>query len=277
MGELGKAPHFFVFFISKFYTQLSFCFAWFQWRRSLRNQQFKAEEELVSTLNKNKGNVKKMRGGAMNKWGMGVLFYSAFSYIHATTKNGYESGVYLDTGVNIFVILLPFAFRAQLTLPKSQILRRYCALLDALMYPTVRTHMVMVIFTWIGLWRSYFFTLTLLDVLTMSDTLRSVVDSVVKPINQLTQTLFLFLVVICCYTSFAYYLFGAKEGFAGEDNPMEMYDANGELTGEYFMEQDDDDARTPGCETLLECFTETFYLGIRTGDIAEILEDPNSR
>jgi len=171
-----------------------------EWRRSLRslNEEMLNDEEVSTTT---MGMLKKkVPGGALKSWLMGLLFYSAFSYIHATTKNGYESGEYVDLGVNVFVILLPFALRAQLKLPKSPILRRYCALMDALMHPSVRNHMIMVIFTWVGLWRSYFFTLTLLDVLTMSGTLESVVKSVVQPINQLVQTLFLFLVVICCYT-----------------------------------------------------------------------------
>ena len=98
------------------------------------------------------------------------------------------------------------------------------------------------------------------------------------------QTFALFVIVICCYTSFAYFLFGNGQ-FGGEDDRMIEYFVNvssingtetEELqpTGLVWLPEEEEGA-VDGCTTLLECFTQTVYLGIRTGDIAEVLDDPD--
>ena len=154
-----------------------------EWRRCLRNQVAQdAENEKLKARGEEPSKSK-----AMTHYFFLIIFYICGCYVHSMTENPYTAERYQNFGETIFAILLPFALRLQLQLPKSPILRRYCAALDALSYPTIRNHLILVVFTWIGLWRSYFFTLTLLDVLTMSPTLYSVVKSVVMPMSQLMQ------------------------------------------------------------------------------------------
>ncbi|GMH53038.1 hypothetical protein TrLO_g6616 [Triparma laevis f. longispina] len=251
-----------------------------EWRRCLRNQVVQdAEVEALKARGEDPP-----KSNAMRVYCVMIIFYICCCYIHSMTANPYSAEKYQNFGETVFAVLLPLAIRLQLQLPKSPILRRYCAALDALSYPTIRNHLILVVFTWIGLWRSYFFTLTLLDVLTMSPTLAGVVKSVVMPISQLMQTFALFIIVICCYTSFAYFLFGSGQ-FGGEDDRMIEYfvnvsDVNGteveelQPTGLVWLPEEEEGA-VEGCDTLLECFTQTVYLGIRAGDIAEILDDPD--
>ena len=252
-----------------------------EWRRCLRNQELQDEEE--EELRKRGEEVP--RSNAMWTFFVAIIFYVCCCYIHSMTKNAVGAETYYGLGETFFALFLPFALRAQLQLPKSPILRRYCAALDLLSYPPIRNHIILVVFTYVGLWRSYFFTLTLLDVLTMSQTLYSVVKSVLIPITQLTQTFFLFIVVICCYTSFAYFLFGSTQ-FGGEDDRMIEYlvnstvGANGteeevlQPTGLVWLPEEEEGA-VEGCDTLLECFIQTTYIGIRAGDMAEVLDDPD--
>jgi len=215
---------------------------------------------------------------------MAIIFYTLCCYIHSMTKNAVSADSYYSLGERVFTIVLPFALRAQLQLPKSPILRRYCAALDTLSYPPIRNHIILVVFTYVGLWKSYFFTLTLLDVLTMSQTLYSVVKSVLIPFSQLTQTFSLFIIVICCYTSFAYFLFGSTQ-FGGEDDRMIEYMVNTttvngteeellQPTGLVWLPEEEEGG-VDGCNTLLECFVQTTYIGIRAGDMAEVLDDPD--
>ena len=272
---LGLAVNLFYTIIVAF---LIVSFGPLEWRRCLRNQVLQDEEE--EAVRQRGEEVQKSH--AMLKYFVALLFYVLCCYIHSLTKGAYTTERYQGFGEVLFLILLPFALRQQLQLPKSPILRRYCAALDSLNFPPIKNHIILVIFTYIGLWRSYFFTLTLLDVLTMSMTLYSVVKSVVIPISQLTQTFFLFIVVICCYTSFAYFLFGSNQ-FGAEDDRMIEYvvtPANGtvdeklEPTGKIWLPEEEDGA-VEGCDTLLECFIQTTYIGIRAGDMAEVLDDPD--
>ena len=57
-------------------------------------------------------------------------------------------------------------------------------------------------------------------------------------------------------------------------------DANGTETEEMIPTglvwlPEEEEGAVEGCDTLLKCFTQTIYLGIRAGDIAEILDDPD--
>lgn len=80
-------------------------------------------------------------------------------------------------------------------------------------------------------------------------------QAVIKPLNQLSQTLFLFVIVICVYTALAYQVFGsASFGNLDDDAPVSAY-------------------QDKYCTSLMECFIYTLYVGIRSSDIAEVLKD----
>jgi len=142
----------------------------------------------------------------------------------------------------------PFMFRAFLVAPKSKVLGMYCAVCDTLNFGALKYHLVLVLFVLMGMSKSYWFTFTLLDILTMSQTLQAVIQSITIPIKQLTQTFMLFLIVIICYTAVAFSLFGISS----------------------FVDGDDDEA-PQACETLVDCFLFSLYVGMREGDMDAIL------
>ena len=100
--------------------------------------------------------------------------------------------------------------------------------------------------------KAYFFTFTLLDCLNMSPILAGTIAAVTRTSGQLAQTAGLFLITVCCYTAVAYFIFGKAD----------IVDKTG---------VDDD----PGgaCETLIECFIWSLYVGVREGDMEGAMVD----
>jgi hypothetical protein len=122
-------------------------------------------------------------------------------------------------------------------------------------YPDLRNHTALFAVAIAGTYKSYWFTFLLLDCLTMSTVLQAVTKSLTHQWQQLLQTFALFLIVICCYTAAAYYVFGAEsfEIFDLDENGNPTYD--------------------PACNTLAECFFFSLYVGFRTGDLSEAMGD----
>jgi hypothetical protein len=181
-------------------------------------------------------------------------FYTAFCYVHSVTANPYKSTGYVSTGLMLAYCSLPFVLRKYLIFPKSQVMQAYCAAYDTLAYFSIRNHLFLIGVVFLGMYKSYWFTFALLDIMTMSKTLEKVILSISIPINQLMQTFALFLIVICCYTAIAYKLFG----------PTSFISVNFE-NGEEVEE--------PVCETLIDCFVFSIYVGMRSGDMGEVLNE----
>ena len=153
-------------------------------------------------------------------------------------------------GLVLIYLTVPVVIRRWLVLPRSKVLNLYCALFDTLCYGPVLVHLLLMVVVLVGFAKAYWFTFLLLDIVTMSPLLQATLLSVTRPINQLAQTFALFVIVICCYTSVGFYLFGSAN----------------------FVDGDDDSAEQ-ACSTLAECFLFSLYVGLREGDMDAILDD----
>jgi ryanodine receptor 2 len=162
----------------------------------------------------------------------------------------YKTEKYVRNGLYFAYLSAPWVLRRFLVIPGSRVLGLYCACYDTLTYPPVFTNFMLIVSVLVGMDKAYWFTFTLLDVVTMSPLLRATLTSVTRPIDQLMQTFSLFVIVICCYTAVAFFLFGNT----------------------HFINGDDDDA-PQACDTLIECFVFSLYVGIREGDMDAVLDD----
>ena len=144
-----------------------------------------------------------------------------------------------------------------------------------------RNHILLLVIIVAGNSNPIFYSMALLDILTMSSALQSVLQAVIKPANQLSQTLFLFVIVICIYTAVAYYSFGVLSfGNLDDDAPDEV--SAGRVSKSkhpqiltyhrYNFSQAYEDKY---CTSLMSCFIYTLYVGIRSSDMAEVLKDYN--
>jgi hypothetical protein len=186
-----------------------------------------------------------------------VVAYGGFCYIVSVMNKDYTYEDYTNFGLKALFVAFPVILRKLYTVPQSRLMQNYCHLYEVVMDPPLRNHILLLVIIIAGSGNPIFYSMALLDILTMSSALQSVLQAVIKPANQLSQTLFLFVIVICIYTAVAYYTFGVLSfGNLDDDAPDDAYE------DKY-------------CESLMSCFVYTLYVGIRSSDMAEVLKDYN--
>ncbi|GMI00699.1 hypothetical protein TrST_g8820 [Triparma strigata] len=225
---------------------LSISFGPLAFRRSnARRREMKKENDA-----KKENKISSTDLGVVTTW-LGVLaFYAALAYIHKINDYGLSTDTYVKFGAILAYLSAPWVLRHYLVIPNSKVLSFYCAAYDTVTYGPVFTHLLLMVTILVGMDKSFWFTFTLLDCLNMSELLAATIKSVTQPISQLAQTFALFIVVICCYTAIAFFLFGNSQ----------------------FVLDDDDDA-DQACTTLIECFLFSLYVGLREGDMDAVLAD----
>jgi hypothetical protein len=216
--------------------------------------QYQRSQNVLKDL-RAEGKFSAFNGSVVVQWLAVLCFFAMLSYIHASNTPDSRQATYVEVVAALGYLSAPFVMRAYLVAPDSKILQMYCACFDTLSFPPLRNHAILFAIGLCGTVRSYWFTFLLLDILTMSPVLQSVVKSVTFQWQQLVQTFSLFLIVICCYTALAFYIFGAGSFIVAD------LDENGNPTYD------------PACSSLIQCFLYTVYIGMRTGDIDEAMGD----
>ncbi|GMH85943.1 hypothetical protein TL16_g10388 [Triparma laevis f. inornata] len=225
---------------------LSISFGPLAFRRSnARRREMKKENDA-----KKENKIASTDLGVVVTWLACLIFYAAMAYIHKINDYGISTDGYVKTGALLAYLSAPWVLRSYLVIPSSKVLSFYCAAYDTITYGPVYTHLLLMVTILVGMDQSFWFTFTLLDCLNMSELLSATIKSVTQPIAQLSQTFALFIIVICCYTAIAFFLFGNSQ-----------------------FVLDDDDNADQACTTLIECFLFSLYVGLREGDMDAVLAD----
>ena len=197
------------------YLAISFGPLAFRRSNSLRKEMRKEN----SLKKKGEGKISSTEVTIILKWIFCIGFYACISLIMIESGNyAYETKVYVRNGLYFAYFTIPWVLRKFLVIPSSRVLGLYCACYDTLTYPPVFTNVLLIVSVLVGMDKAYWFTFTLLDVITMSPLLRATLTSVTRPIDQLAQTFALFIIVICCYTAVAFFLFGGASHFINGDD-----------------------------------------------------------
>jgi len=175
------------------------------------------------------------------------------------------------TGVYVALAVPVFAYYLRKLVgtpgPKSRIEFVFCIVMDLLMDSQIQMACFFVGVAMVGLGYHYsFFSLLLLDFLTLSEDARNTVRSVTKPWRSLLSLVVIFLVVLVIFGIFGYAYFSPGM-FLSQAGALNI-NAQGQLV------QNSD----INCESMMDCLGLVLYGGIRSSDIASVMQQvyPNS-
>jgi hypothetical protein len=154
----------------------------------------------------------------------------------------------------------------------------YCTTFSAL---TAQRTLALIIFTacmCAGMMRWYFCPMALLDIVTLSDRLQTVINSVVKPLDDLVRVFLLMIFVIFIFSTYGLWAFGSMFEFWDDDMSLEAHinmEAQNASTGEIPVEGVVElGSLVNTCPNLALCFFNMLDEGMRNGDIvADAMDD----
>jgi len=200
--------------------------------------------------------VKFRNPGAFTWWGVTLFFNISFIIQHqAAYPDAHQNDLYF---LLIFGINLPWTLsciRNYVSVADTSVARTFCIAYDTLVTkPFLRNQMILVFFSVNGFRWASWFTLMLLDVVNISPTVQNLVKSVTVPARALGIVMYLFIVMVVIYSSFALELF--------ED---------------HFTYGVDDEADNPrGCHSVVGCSWLILYRGVPEGTLVDVFENVDS-
>ena len=144
----------------------------------------------------------------------------------------------------------------------------FCTTFTAL---TEQRTLALIIFTacmCAGMVRWYLCPLALLDIVTLSERLQTVLNSVIKPVDDLVRVFLLMIFVIYIFSTIGLWTFGTMFEFWDDDLSLEAHIAQNASTGDVTIEGAIEQASLVNtCPNLALCFFTVLDEGMRTGDI----------
>lgn len=179
-----------------------------------------------------------------------LIHFYAFRFRH--TQDGLLS-VYGYVAIVIFAPIYAYFLRQVIKFPTGYVDFAYALVMDAFLDSRVVTNLFFIGATLSGLGYNYaFFSLLLLDFLSLSDDARNTVKSVTGPWRPLTSLVVIFLIVLCIYGIFGYALFSPVEYLSAAGSGGNSTDVH--------------------CGSMISCLGLVIYGGVRSSDIASVME-----
>ena len=152
---------------------------------------------------------------------------------------------YICIGITVFVPWFIYSYRTFLVVPKTNFDFVVSISIDLLSNSNIITTVIFVGAIIGGLLNYVFlFSLLLLDFMLLSEQAMNVIRSVIRPWRSLTSIFLVYCICICIFGFFGILLFGYSEYVSGDELP---------------------------CNSLTQCMGLVFYGGLRTQDIANIM------
>jgi len=193
--------------------------------------------------------------------GLIAILYVMMCVAHAigfAKLDGEMISGYIMFGCVLIGLYLLKSLRICVLVPKGPFVRFMVTTYDVFTNTKVAATNLCFIFTLLGFWKPFFFTIILFDIISLSAALKNTVRSVIQPLKTLALTAMLFVVVILVFSTVGY----------------EIYEA-GTPDDEYvFCEDCDEDSPLPP-QSYLDAFWMVLNAGVRTGDIGEVMSDIN--
>mmetsp|Transcript_17820 Transcript_17820/g.26308 ORF Transcript_17820/g.26308 Transcript_17820/m.26308 type:complete len:3025 (+) Transcript_17820:90-9164(+) len=206
-------------------------------------------------------------------WGTLVLPFVTFPFllvVYATHYTGYLGNGEMDSSYLIekYVVItcaiygfwLPFAVRKAILVPNNFIEEMFCIVLDTLVDWSIIEHLGCLLLLILGYKYVYFYCLVLLDWISLSEHMKNVVRSVIRPLKSLCSVFALFIFVILIFSMIGFFVF---------DESYKITEEELEATGTGGVENDP----AQYCSSPMSCVWTVAYGAVRAGDVAEIMDD----
>jgi hypothetical protein len=191
---------------------------------------------------------------AWNAWFVTLVFNIAFIFMHkfnypeVSADDALTLNLIMVLGINVPWTLS--CIRAWIVIPDTGATRMFTIIYDVVITKSFfRNHVILMFCSTWGFQYSYFFTLMLLDIFSISEILQDVVRCMTDPGLKLVMVFYLFVVTFAIYATYGLNSFEDLFTYGNDDL---------------------DDAED-GCHSVVECFFLIFWNGIQGAPIGEVM------
>lgn len=163
--------------------------------------------------------------------------------------------------IAVYCIWIPISVRSGIgETPKSIFEELYVLVYDTLMQLEIYEHLGCLLCLFFGSSRVYLYSLVLLDWISLSEHMKNVVRSVIRPFKALFSVFLLFCFVIIIFAVVGFFTF--DHAFVMLPSDIEVGEDGGlETTTDIY------------CTSVMSCFWTIAYGAVRAGDIAEVMDE----